>query len=61
MKIYVLDDNGHVVFEYNEDSGILRHGDYKKKQTNELQVDVMMAIKSALIYLACNLVVNEDD
>ena len=61
MKIYVLDDNGQVVFEYDEDSGIHRHGEYKTRQTNELQINVAMVVKAALLYLVKNLVVNENE
>lgn len=50
MKIYVLDDNGHVVFEY-----IYSEGQYNKPPSDLKKIEVISVVKTCLMYLARHL------
>lgn len=56
MKLYILDDNGLVVFEFEN-----RDGDYHVKPNSELQRYIIRLVRSALNYLANYLIIHRDD
>lgn len=47
MKLYVLDENGHIVFEFEN-----RDGDYDVEPTRLLQLAVIKIVRDALNHLA---------
>jgi hypothetical protein len=46
MKLYVLDDSGHVVFEFSPDAGGLRLA-----TSMEIKVKIISLVKAALKFL----------
>lgn len=55
MKLYVLDENGHVIFEFEN-----RDGDYKSRPSNSLQIAVMTLVRAALLYLSNHFILHRD-
>lgn len=55
MKLYVLDENGRVVFEFEN-----RDGDYDTKPTQLLQMAVIKLVRAALNYLSNYLITHRD-
>jgi hypothetical protein len=47
MKLFVLDENGHVVFEFNAEEGL----GYHIETSNVMQAKVIVMISEALRFL----------
>lgn len=53
MRLYVLDENGHIVFEFEN-----RDGDYDVRPTRILQLAVITLVRAALNHLTNYLIVH---